>query len=102
METKWKTIEPKIWKPENEQDSIEGILVSKEPKNEQMNYGFRVKAPVARRPPHRSGREDLPHPVPRCCPFLRTETKTATTDLACDYAAHTDQTWWTILGLGSG
>ena len=41
METKWKTIEPKIWKPENEQDSIEGILVSKEPKNEQMNYSAR-------------------------------------------------------------
>src|SRR5437870_9487691 len=26
---------------------------------------FRVKAPVARRPPHRSGREGFPHPVPR-------------------------------------
>ncbi len=26
---------------------------------------FRVKAPVARRPPHRPGREDFPHPVPR-------------------------------------
>ena len=27
--------------------------------------GFRVKAPVTRRPPHRSGREGFPHPVPR-------------------------------------
>ncbi len=26
---------------------------------------FRVKAPVTRRPPHRSGREGFPHPVPR-------------------------------------
>jgi hypothetical protein len=26
---------------------------------------FRVKAPVTRRPPHRSGREGCPHPVPR-------------------------------------
>src|SRR6266699_2019368 len=25
---------------------------------------FRVKAPVTRRPPHRSGREGFPHPVP--------------------------------------
>lgn len=33
--------------------------------------GFRVKAPVTRRPPHRSGREALPYPVPRCYPFLR-------------------------------
>ena len=31
---------------------------------------FRVKAPVARRPPHRSRREDFPHPVPRFRPFL--------------------------------
>ena len=27
--TKWKTIEPQIWKPENEGDTIEGILVNK-------------------------------------------------------------------------
>ena len=26
---------------------------------------FRVKAPVTRRPPHRSGREGFPHPVPQ-------------------------------------
>ncbi len=26
---------------------------------------FRVEAPVTRRSPHRSGREDFPHPVPR-------------------------------------
>jgi len=30
-----------------------------------LGVGFRVKAPVARRPPHRSGREGFPHPVPR-------------------------------------
>ena len=28
-------------------------------------YFVRVKAPVTRCPPHRSGREDFPHPVPR-------------------------------------
>ena len=26
---------------------------------------FQVEAPVARRSPHRPGREDFPHPVPR-------------------------------------
>jgi hypothetical protein len=31
---------------------------------------FRVKAPVTRCPPHRSGRAGLPHPVPRFRPFL--------------------------------
>ena len=31
---------------------------------------IRVKAPVTRRPPHSSGREDFPHPVPRFWPFL--------------------------------
>jgi hypothetical protein len=33
---------------------------------------FRVKAPVARRPPHRPGREDFPHPVPRFRFFYQT------------------------------
>jgi hypothetical protein len=32
--------------------------------------GFRVEAPVARRSPHTSGREDFPHPAPRFKPFL--------------------------------
>jgi len=31
---------------------------------------LRVKAPVARRSPHRPGLEDFPHPVPRFLPFL--------------------------------
>ena len=31
---------------------------------------FRVKAPVTRRPLHRPGGEDFPHPVPRFRPFL--------------------------------
>ncbi len=31
---------------------------------------FRVKAPLTRRPPHRSVREDFPHTVPRFRPFL--------------------------------
>jgi hypothetical protein len=31
---------------------------------------FRVKAPVTRRPPHRSGRAQLTHPVPQAEPLL--------------------------------
>jgi hypothetical protein len=31
---KWKTIEPGVWRPEKERDSIIGVLVSKEPKND--------------------------------------------------------------------
>ena len=34
METKWKTIEPNMWKPENEGDSIEGVLIGMEPKDD--------------------------------------------------------------------
>ena len=49
--------------------------------------GFRVKAPVTRRPPHRSGREVLPHPVPRCYPFLRIGTTQATPRVAHNFAA---------------
>jgi hypothetical protein len=49
--------------------------------------GFRVKAPVAQRPPHRSGREDFPHPVPRCYPFLRIGTTQATPRMAHNFAA---------------
>lgn len=30
----WQTIEPGIWKPENEGDQIEGVLVNKEPRDE--------------------------------------------------------------------
>ena len=37
---------------------------------EQNRIRFRVKASVTRRPPHRSGREDFPHPVPRFRSFL--------------------------------
>jgi hypothetical protein len=33
---------------------------------------FRVKAPVTRRPPHRPGLEDFPHPVPRFRFFYQT------------------------------
>ena len=32
---------------------------------------FRVEAPVTRRSPHRSGREDFPHPVPQNTQALR-------------------------------
>jgi hypothetical protein len=49
---------------------------------------FRVNAPVARRTPHRSGREGLPHPVPRFQSFLtRLEAKQAMAHLAHNFAA---------------
>ena len=34
MAKNWKTIEPEIWKPEQDGDNIEGILINKEPKDE--------------------------------------------------------------------
>ena len=51
---------------------------------------FRVKAPVARRPPHRSGREDFPHPVPRSSNISDRQTSQATPRLAhnCCYPKH--------------
>jgi len=34
MGKKWKTIEPGVWKPEKEGDSIEGVLVNKVPRDD--------------------------------------------------------------------
>ena len=48
---------------------------------------FQVKAPVARRPPHRPGLEDFPHPVPRFSDFSDRETNQATPRLAHNFAA---------------
>ena len=63
---------------------------------------FRVKAPVARRPPHRPGREDFPHPVPRSSIISDKQTSQATPRLAhnCCYSRY--QILCTIRGLGSG
>ena len=50
--------------------------------------GFRVKAPVPRRPPHRSVREDFPHTVPRLPKAGgQWQTKQATPRLAHNFAA---------------
>lgn len=38
---KWKTIEPGVWKPEKEGDNIIGVLVNKEPKDEQSGLSAR-------------------------------------------------------------
>ena len=38
---KWKTIEPDVWKPEKEGDNIIGVLVNKEPKDEQSGLSAR-------------------------------------------------------------
>ena len=38
---KWKTIEPNVWKPEQKGDHIIGVLVNKEPKDE--NSGFSAR-----------------------------------------------------------
>ena len=37
----WKTIEPGVWKPEEEGDHIIGVLVNKEPKDEQAGVSAR-------------------------------------------------------------
>lgn len=38
---KWKTIEPGAWKPEKEGDNIIGVVVNKEPKDEQSGLSAR-------------------------------------------------------------
>jgi len=38
---KWKTIEPGLWKPENNGDNIIGVLVNREPRNEQAMLSAR-------------------------------------------------------------
>ena len=38
---KWKTIEPGVWKPEKEGDNIIGVLINKEPKDEQSGLSAR-------------------------------------------------------------
>ncbi len=37
----WKPIEPRVWKPEQENDRIIGVLVNKEPKDEQTGMSAR-------------------------------------------------------------
>ena len=39
----WKTIEPKMWKPEKDGDSIEGVLVHKEPADKSRELSARYK-----------------------------------------------------------
>ena len=39
----WKSIEPEMWKPENEGDSIEGILIEKKPRTEAMSAQYKLK-----------------------------------------------------------
>lgn len=43
MEETWKEIEPNIWKPENEGDSITGVLLSKEPKDSKREMSAKYK-----------------------------------------------------------
>ena len=59
---------------------------------------FRVKAPVARRPPHRPGREDFPHPVPRSSIISDKQTSQATPRLAhnCCYVATPDIRYYAL------
>jgi hypothetical protein len=40
---KWKTIDPGVWKPE-EGDSITGVLVNKEPKNDEQSAKYHIQA----------------------------------------------------------
>lgn len=39
----WKTIEPDIWKPEEEEMSVEGTLVSKEPKTDDLSARYTIE-----------------------------------------------------------
>ncbi len=39
----WKTIEPKMWKPAKDGDSIEGVLVNKEPADKSRELSARYK-----------------------------------------------------------
>ncbi len=43
----WETIEPKMWKPEKDGDSIEGVLVNKEPadKSRELSARYKVENP---------------------------------------------------------
>lgn len=34
----WKTIEPNVWKPEKEGDSITGLLIGKDPADKEKNF----------------------------------------------------------------
>ena len=45
------------------------LMQKKSDEIKKMLRKLRVNAPVARRTPHRSGREGLPHPVPRFLSF---------------------------------
>jgi hypothetical protein len=45
---KWKNIEPGMWKPEKEGDNIIGILVNKEPKDEDAGISARYYLNFAR------------------------------------------------------
>jgi len=43
MAKKWKRVESKIWKPENEGESIEGVLIAKEPKTEDIGAKYTIE-----------------------------------------------------------
>tara|TARA_Y100000310_G_scaffold105453_1_gene103925 strand:- start:113 stop:445 length:333 start_codon:yes stop_codon:yes gene_type:complete len=39
----WKNIEPAVWKPQNEGDSIEGVLVNEEPKTQDLSAMYSIE-----------------------------------------------------------
>ena len=43
MGKKWKAIEPGVWKPEEEGDSIEGVLIGIEPKDEEKSAKYHIE-----------------------------------------------------------
>lgn len=41
--TQWETVEPGVWKPQKEEDQIEGVLVHKEPEDKAKGISARYK-----------------------------------------------------------
>ena len=42
-DNKWKRIESKVWKPENKGDSLEGVLIAKEPKTADIGAKYTIE-----------------------------------------------------------
>lgn len=39
----WKEVESNVWKPENEEDQIEGVLIQKQPRTEELSPRYTIE-----------------------------------------------------------